>query len=200
MSSPWFLKWELHPGSTGPFSAFWPAPSHSSLVSKTCKGRDLKLNDHIPMTGDFGWTLLYKQLGFSVSSGLKKSHQSHAVLWYKAVKVPASAGPPSRQHTPHCRCLKQGDTLLPTRRPIPERAHCTHANTPQPQGESLVPRFPIRDPRPPTLRQTHTALRLPLRLYWLFIGQWLPLSCPVPSSPLSPPSGALHVPLSPPMH
>lgn len=105
----------------------------------------------------------------------------------------------------YCRCLKQGDTLLLTRRPIPERAHCTHANTPQPQGESLkieilVPRFPIRDPRPPTLRQTHTALRLPLRLYWLFIGQWLPLSCPVPSSPLSPPSGALHVPLSPPMH
>lgn len=139
MSSPWFLKWELHPGSTGPFSAFWPAPSHSSLVSKTCKGRDLKLNDHIPMTGDFGWTLLYKQLGFSVSSGLKKSHQSHAVLWYKAVKVPASAGPPSRQHTPHCRCLKQGDTLSAHEASHPGESSlytCKHSPTPRGKSEN----------------------------------------------------------------
>lgn len=69
------------PGQHRAISAFWPVPSHSNLVSKTYKGRDLKLNDHIPMTGDFGRTLLYKHLGFSVSSGLKKkSHQSNTVF------------------------------------------------------------------------------------------------------------------------
>lgn len=122
------------------------------------------------MTGDFGWTLLYKHLGFSVSSGLKKSHQSHAVLWYKAVKVPASAVPPSRQHTPHCRCLKQGDTLTAHEASHPgESSLYTCKHSPTPRGKS-GPKISYKGPSASHTQAnshcTETAPQAVLAFHW----------------------------------
>lgn len=84
--------------------------------------------------------------------------------------------PPFLQHTSLLSVSKAGETpLLPMRCPIPERAHCTHANTPQSQGESLkieilVPKILYKGPSASHTQAnshcTETAPQAVLAFHW----------------------------------